>query len=560
MHRQLLSRLLTAWNVFGIALIGMAVFTVIVPYNMDEFIHYDAILCHWFPGNNWHGQCDPWQLNVLNLGWVLPVRAYGYSGSFPALYFLPIHLLWRSPLAARMLGLGFLALGAVISARAMGLKWRPVVVGMLLTFPYAFQTIVDTGPIGYHILSIYLLYVLLERWCATLQTRYITLATIAVFLGIWTKFAYFWMAPGLAIILALHAWERRAFLLKREHLRTAAKHLFGCGFCLIVALSVLLLSTRPGNPADMPYMNELLGSPAYTIGEMLRGAWFQSNILNMLIQPLDATHRVFILKSPHVLSLLYSVLAYGFVPAAIAALFLAGERRLIRRPLVLYVAFIATILMIMRTKNAGAMHHAILSYPFLILATLAAQRALCDAACSFAWRGRIRHLIAGWSVAFVTVNLALIGVMTTQQVNSDSSADKQAIHTLLNAGDVSGKYMVATLDWGMFYYQGLFGHDDQSVLFEWGLKDENRIRYLQDIAREHGRKLLFAYQRDTSANIDMITSLVPVERCSGIPESSAWQMLAEPDDELRNLCDRLAATRNSKSGIAGAALKASMLL
>ena len=99
------------------AVFGMAFFTSLAPYNMDEFIHYDAIACHLYPGNSAYGTCDPFMLDFLGTGWVLPLRAYHYSGTFPAIYYLPLHLLFGSPLAARLLGRGGSGSGPSLARR-----------------------------------------------------------------------------------------------------------------------------------------------------------------------------------------------------------------------------------------------------------------------------------------------------------------------------------------------------------------------------------------------------------------------------------------------------------
>ncbi|MDD5041786.1 MAG: hypothetical protein PHX87_05285 [Candidatus Peribacteraceae bacterium] len=519
----------------------VVLFSTIVPYNMDEFIHYDTILCYLYPGNNLHGTCDPFKLNFLNTGFILPLRAYHYSGSFPSVYFLPIILLWSSPLAARSLGMVFMLLGGLIAARMFRFKPLHVFLGLGALFPYLFQHLVDTGPIGFHILSVFLIYALLDRWCSTLKTRYICAITLLLFCGIWTKFAYFWYVPGFAVFLLIHSIRHRRFLFTGRHLALFLGQSASALLVLLILVGSLLLSTAPDNPAFKPFLDTIIHSDALSFSELLHGVWWHSPVVTALIHPLEATQRVFEVIPANVPSLLYSVVIYLSVPLILFILLLT-ERKFIDRkhllvPAALMVAFFLTVVMIARTKGAGAMHHAILSYPFLILATLATIRCLLDAV-AHSSRTWLRWILIVWLAAYVIVNLIFCIKFPTQPYRFHDDPEKFLVHTMINTGSIPDRTMVLVVDWGMFYYSGLFGSSKKSVLFEWGLKDEARIRALQDLAHRNGRKIVVLYtSRETASNLPLIQQVVPLERCAATPLNAAWVLLFEPDAELNEICN-----------------------
>lgn len=543
------------------ALAFVVVFSTIVPYNMDEFLYYDTIICHLFPGNNFQGSCDPFQLKILGTGLIAPLRSYSYVGSFPALYFLPIVMLWGSPLAARLLGMIFLMAGGVLAARSFSFRPKIVIAALILTFPYLFQYLVDTGPIGVQIFFVFLLYVLLDRWCTTQRWRTIGAITLITFFGIWTKLSFFWFAPGLAVFLLIHLVRHRERLKapgrRGALLRQGAAALVG----LFGLLTLLFLSSAPDDPAVKPFFQQLLMSQSYSFSEIIRGAWLTSPSLYAFLHPLEATQRVYAVLPAPILSVLFSVLHYLFVPITLLllAVFARGfPRRALILPSVLYVSFLLTIMMIVRTRGSWAMHHAILSYPFLILATLAAIRCAFQASAS-ARRPWLRAYLVLCAVAFVSVNILLYSLFPTQKYQVHTTPQKLMVQRIINTGSIPERTMVLTLDWGMFYYSGLFGSPQKSVLFEWGLKDPYRVEYLQNLAREHNRKLvMLSTPKDTSVNAPLLKWLMKMEPCSATPPGSDWTMYFEPDDEIRATCDRYAAAKAQPSLVRRLLLQASL--
>ncbi|MFH1443868.1 MAG: hypothetical protein ABIG34_00570 [Candidatus Peregrinibacteria bacterium] len=544
------------------ALVFVVIFTMIVPYNMDEFIHYDTILCHLYLGNNYDHLCDPFALNLLNSGLILPLRAFHYSGSFPALYFLPVLFIWNSPLAARLLGLLFLMTGGAIAARAFGFRPRIVVPALMLTFPYLFQHLVDTGPVGIHILFVFLLYVLLDRWCAKQRWRTIITIALVTFAGLWTKLVFFWFAPGLLLFLLIHIVRNWAVL--RGSGRRGRFVLQGAVALMILGLlmTVLLLSTAADDSTVRPFLDQIMSSQSYSLSEMLRGTWIEwSPSWYAFLHPLEATQRVYEVMLVPRLSRVFWIIHYLFVPfiLLLLALFARGlSRRALVLPAVLYVSFLLTLMMIIRTQDSWAMHHAILSYPFLILATLATIRVALGA-CASRSRLWLRAILFMWGATFIVVNLFLYALFPTQTYQFHNTPQKHMVQRIINTGSIPDRTMVLTLDWGMYYYAGLFGSSNKSVLFEWGMNAIDHIEYMQDLARENNRKIVLLYTpADTSINAPLLRWIMQLEPCAATPPDSDWVMLTEPDEEIREVCQSYAAASSQPSLIRRLLLQASL--
>ena len=539
----------------------LAFISAFAPYNMDEFIHYNAILSS-FPGNNIWGDSNPYKLNFLNTGIILPLRAFHYAGSFPALYYYPIYFLWSSPMSARALGLVFLCTGAFFASRTFRLKFKYVALGLLLWFPYVFQHVVDTGPVGLQILSVYLMYVLMDRWCATLQKRYIGTMVVLAFLCIWTKFSYFWMAPGFAIFFLIHACRHRTFLWSRKNLLRLLGQSLEAIAVLTVLVGALLLSTSPTDAAFKPYLHELMISESYTVRELLGGAWLRSGVVWALLQPLETTHRIFLVVIHGLPERLYARMLYLFVPVTLTLLFAAGlwrrkvSLRSLMLPFALYAAFFITVVMIARTKNAGVMHHAVLSLPFLVLAILSTVRCALDSQLP---RRLVQRTLAVTCSVFLGINLFFFSAFPQQPIRASEHPSKLLAHSIVNTGTVPERFTILMVNWGTYFYEGLYGSRSKSAILLEGLRDPVVVKQVRDKAHKHGRKLIVMYMSDgTNAYPQQIQSDFPLVSCNGIPKDAIWQILYEPDEEMRSVCD-IHNNAQKSSGVKKMLLYASLL-
>ena len=531
--------------------------TAATPYNMDEFIHYNAILSS-LPGNNIVYYSNPYKLNFLNTGLILPLRAFDYAGSFPALYYYPIYLIWNSPLSARALGLVFLCTGAFFAARTFRLSFKYVALGLLFLFPYVYQHAVDTGPVGLHILSIYVIYVFMDRWLGTLHMRYISAITVLIFLCIWTKLSYFWMTPGIFIFFLLHVGRHRKYLCSRKNIFRLSTQSAVAAVALIVLVGSLLLSTSPVNSFVQPLLGELRASRSHTLPDLWNGAWKQSWIVGALMHPLEATQRTFLFAAPGLVERLYSMMLYLFVPVTLILLFIRSfwrddyphRKALLRSlilPLILYIAFLVTVVMIIRTVNAGLMHHAILSLPFLVLAILATMRCVLD---SHLPKLLVQRTLSAVCIVFIGINLYFFAAFPSQQLHPSEHTSKLLAHRIMNTGTIPERFTILIIDWGAYFYEGLYGSSQKSTLMVDGLHDPNLLKEIRDEVRQHGRKLIVMFINDQGdVNLQHIQSDdVRLRRCNGMPnEAMTWQILYEPDREMQTVCDSYKKVAQSSS-------------
>lgn len=535
------------------AVVGVWIFSAIVPFNMDEFIHYNTLICALHPFSRADEACREFVLNFLNTGLILPLRAYHYAGSFPVLYYLPLFLLWPHPLSARFLGLLFLVGGGVLLAREFGLRKRATVGLLLLFFPYAFQHIVDTGPVGFHIMSVYLFYICARRWARTLRLRWVLSMTAMVFFGIWTKFSYFWLLPGLGMILLLLCAEEGMLRWRWWQWREVSHQGAIAILLLSIGVGALLLSAHPDDLRAHPYLEQLLQSEARSMGDFLSGEWLTSGVVRALLNPMETLWRVYEVPPANGLTMAYSILLYLTVPLGIAGIVLLRlpvERRALVRAGVLYSGFLIVAWMIIRTRGAWSMHHAVLAYPFLILSVCALIGGI--QAVPMAWQNRRIVWKASRIVlySFIALNTVWYVRVPFQHATYAEHASRRAIHAVLSDPIIARQYVMVVVDWGVYYEQGLFGDPQQSMLFWWGMQEPQQVEKLRLLAERYGRKVLFVYtQPDTAANINLLHQEFALEPCVATGLSDRWQILAEPDAEFRRACTSVAHTVHRRGSV-----------
>ena len=563
-------KLLTFSVYIEVTLLIVFLFCAVVPYEMDEFIHYHPLLCHYYPGNllnTFRGGCSIYDLNVLNTGIILPLRSFYYSGSFPALYYLPLFLLWRSPISARWMGLLFILIQSVLLSKLYKRRLPAVFASLLVFFPYLFQHMVDTGPVAYQITTVYLSAYLFRRWHEKGSNLAAVTAGLILFLGLWTKLTELWLLPGIGVLFVFSFLEHKGNLLD---LRPAVQWLSGLFqlpppglpplqrgsatepavsaprsrfmaqlvlfLCTFIALSgVLLLSTSPSDPAVHPLIKQLNDSEHREIPEIDDEFW-SIPIVRAFVNPLEATQRIYQVTAPGSLAYAYDAFIYL---GPLMLLFLAMLRRPRRwgrivRGLILYVAFLLTAAIVLATKQSWAMHHAILSFPFLIL-------------CAFEGLECFRvekkpHWIEGLArkafvVAYILLNAAWFLLFPIQHVQIFNDGSKTTVNHLLQNPVLAERYFYVVLDWGMYYYQGLYGADGQSVLYMRELRDKSQIQSLKTLADEHKRKLLFILDsKESSSDLGLIRTSFNLVRCEAIGEQAVWQVILEKDTGPGNPC------------------------
>jgi len=496
----------------------------IAPYNMDEFCHYHPIISRHYKYNvlnTFRENCRGYDLNFLNTGLVLPLRAYAYEGSITSLYYYPLFLIWRDPRSARLIGLLFLLVQSLLLARIFNQRYEYILLFLLCFFPYFFQHLVDTGPINFTTTSIFLLYWLMIKWLDTFKFKYPLIMAFTVFLGIWAKLTYFWLLPGIGILfLALLLGRKK--LPSRKDYKKIGLQVSGSAFLLIVLLGLIFLSTSPYDNSSFPYIDEMTSSKWLPIQQL-----FQLNIIKergvwkALFNPFEATQRIFVVKDPNLITKLYSGFILLFVPACLLALKINWFFKI--KPSLIYSAGIITFVITLLIERAWAMHHTVLSFPFFILSIFSTIELL-----------RKYHpkkfpiMISGLVITFVILNSYFFINFPKQRVREHDDWSKIKIHKILQGRELAKNFFYVAIDWGIYYYQGLYGPDSQSVLYMEPLNSQSQIEALNELKRKYNRKLLFIYRNDSSSSDhSLIRESFQLKEYGTTSKNQIWRIMLE---------------------------------
>ena len=444
------------WIFLAVGLIIVISFHKVIPYNMDEFVQFKQLRCFFYPNNQVLEGSDCGWLNLVLPGttFALPLRAYDYIGSFPSLYYLPLFLIWKSPISARLVGYLFLGLQALLLHKLFKIRTSVLLAGLILFFPYFFQHIVDTGPVVFQTTSIIAIYLLLDRWFKSGHFRYVLGIGLLVFLGMWTKINYVWFLPGIALITCIKAIEfRKSFWDKKNKL--FIQGVVVSVLSLFLTLSYLFAS-NPGNRSHRPLIDSLLSGESRTVTNTIRKLW-SLDVTRKLLNPFQTTSRIFEINPDASVMDFYGLSLYLFIPLLFLVAFAAKK---VWKPTLLYIAFLMTFFIIAMTKNASLMHHVVLAFPFFILFVCEMYVELRKAH----FKPISNFLCATMVCAFVLINSAVFLLVPTQKIIDWDDPSKMEVAEVLNDSYIASNYIFIHANWGSYFYTGLFGHKNQAAI------------------------------------------------------------------------------------------------
>jgi hypothetical protein len=478
-------------------------------------------------------------LRLPVVGFVVPLRSFYYLGSIQSLFYLPLFLAWPSPVSARFFVMLLFALQAVLYGRLFKLSPYVVFACLALFFPYFFQHLIDTGPVALHLTSIPLIVLLLRRWVGRLEWRYPLTIALIVFLGIWVKLNYLWYVPAIALLAAAE------FLF---HGRPATRRAFRAGVqaaltLLVVALlcAVLFLSSDPALRSVLPYWDQLVLGRDQVPLQTYFSTFSSLRVVAAFANPLEATQRVFVPLQLTILNALYNLLLYAVLPLLfiVPSLFLRSHRVTALRSLVFYCAFLGTAFVITLAPRAALMHHAVLAFPFLILAAFQLLPVVRDL-----WRqgpspsfDKISLFVV--SALWVACNVALFLSVPLQTIKDPSTPDRREMFAVLNDRRIAERYVVAVTSWGAYFQKALYGPVEQSVTYVQPVDHQRGgLERAYEMARRSGRKFLVLSNTldwQDSARAAAIDAY-SLRRCEVIDPASPWQAYLETDDDPWNPC------------------------
>jgi hypothetical protein len=463
-----------------LVLVGFAVLSPrVLPYNMDEFVHYHALGCATAPLGkdlpSFRDGCGLYDLRVPFTRTWLPLRSYYYIGSFPSAVFFPFWLALGDPVAARIQGAFFFALFALLAGRLLGASPIFVVLAGLVFPAFALSFIADQGPVG---LSAVLLLVALlagRRSLATeIPSRAVVWAAVAgltVFVGLWVKLVFAWWLPAVAVFVVAEG--------RRHHGNSGAtlrrlRPAFLAGALALLVPTVLLLA---GVDVDgRPY------GAALTRGRLsAEPNQLEAGVGRLLPYIIDASE-----LAPRNISLPSSAL--DVLPAVLGALILvaglsrSGPRRL---------EIVGWVILGLVTYGLAATsaftrwpHHFAFPALFFVLALALALDA----------SGRPARLVAMALVVLLWTSLAVR--WPNAEHPRDSSPDKDELLTFVRERGLDRDTFQVHASWGTYYTAQLFGDPARTVVFVKAISDDPRqLQQVACLARERGRRLLLISSR-----------------------------------------------------------------
>jgi hypothetical protein len=472
-----------AWIAFALvaAAAVFALFRRFVPLNMDEFVSYQTIVALHFPNSAENVFCSTnasFYLKVLDRI-TLPLLTYDYIGSLSALLYTPLYLAWPSPDSARLEGIIALFLQALVLARLFRFRAAPVFCCLLFFVPYSFVHLADTGPVAFQTTSVFVVCYLLRAWLLSRNPRrragLLLGAGLTIGLGCWVKPTYFFVSAGLATLaistLAIALVRRPA-----ERIRRLAEYglLF---FSAALSATLVYEAKHPNGGAYLPVItgNFVPGQVQFA-GLATR---LQENVLHFLYRPLDATLSCFDFVPPLPVAEVLIWLATGALVAG--SLRSRGGRPRHRREIWLNWTLCAVALLLVATNlYAKSMHHAVLAYPFAILAVARAVQTSVGPS--------VRIAVAVFVVLHGVLFLRFPVMYEQARRNGDGKAYVTELNAELNRTEADGA-VIACVDWGIYFVKALYGPRSQVVLFLCRTDDDTQLDRAAAIARRLHRNL-----------------------------------------------------------------------
>jgi hypothetical protein len=174
-------------------------------------------------------------------------------------------------------------------------------------------------------------------------------------------------------------------------------------------------------------------------------------------------------------------------------------------------------------ERAWAMHHTVLSFPFFILSIFSTIELLRKY-----YPEKFPIIVSALFIVFVVLNSYFFINFPKQKVREHDDWSKIKIHKILQGRELAKDFFYVAIDWGMYYYQGLYGSDSQSVLYMEPLNSQSQIEALNELKRKYNRKLLFIYRNDnSSSDLSLIRESFHLKEYGTTSQNQIWRIMLE---------------------------------
>jgi hypothetical protein len=450
----------------------------VIPYNMDEFVHYHALACATAPLQHglpiFRDGCGLYDLRPPFLTSPWPLRSYLYIGSVPAVPFYPFWRLLDDPVSVRVQGAVFALVCLLLAARLLRVRLSSVAMAAVLLPVLLVTFLVDEGPVG---LSAVLLLGTLAAWRRALAAAerpaslgWSVAAGLLLFLGIWVKLVFAWWLPAVAYFVWSEGRRREGHGSgsARRRARALAIAVVACA----LPTGLLLASVdRDGRP----YVDTALRR-----GRIEGGPEGVRESATRLWSYVADASRV----APR--NLVFPSWPVDGMPALLAlAVVGAGLRLPRRREVVAWAVLAASTFGIASASPYSQWPHHFF-FPLLLL-VLALAVAL-DGLGPRARRGMAIAAALFWATLVVRWPAATFPT-------SSSFAKDEMLRTLRARGRDRETFQVHA-SWGTYYIAQLFGDPERIVVYLKGISDDpGLLAEVRALAAERGRPVLLVSSR-----------------------------------------------------------------
>jgi len=226
------------------------------------------------------------------------------------------------------------------------------------------------------------------------------------------------------------------------------------------------------------------------------------------------------------------LILFGFPLLMVLINFIKAKRAKIKlktESLIFYLAFIITSLLLFKSADTKHMHHVMMAYPFLFLSW---AYSLIDLV-------KIKKVLFNtFLILLILFNLYYYLTFTSQRVQIYSDPELNKVHEILQSDYLASNYLYINPNWGMFFYEGLYGPSEQSVIYiQSGTDNVEVVEKLKQMPEMYDRELLYIYDKKVPEVIPDLYEISPdIVECSLTRENEVWGILMPQDDNELNPC------------------------
>lgn len=499
------------WWLAAAALIAVAAASPrLVPYNMDEFVHYQALGClaasQQASVPSFRDGCFHYDLRLPGTDRPLPLRSYAYIGSFPSLPFYPF---WRAiddPVAARIQGAVLFLAWFVLTLRLIRVRPGALLFASLLLPVFVVSFVVDEGPVGLAAVLLAAALLGLRRALGEGRGRlgWAAAAGLLLFLGLWSKLVFACLFPTVA-----------AFVIGQLRQQQAARAPSRSGWLPLaiaalafVAPTALLLGSIDGD--GLPYAASLRGGKLSLDPAAVAGRFVHLTRLTA-----DPT-----LVAPRNLLPVGSPLDALPAMAGVTLIAVAWVRRSARRSEIAAGLGLGlfTLAGLALSEFCQWPHHAFYGLLGIVFALALAAEAL----------GAKERLAL--AAVVIVIWAGLVPRLAAAVHPGESSPAKDEMLRFVRERGLDRTSLQVHTTWGTYYIAQLFGDRERIVLYPRRISDDpRRMETVRQLGRRVGRPLLVS-----SARRPERFQNPEVDRLFGRPVSSWrfgdwWVALYDPD-------------------------------